>query len=225
MPADTLRVLLAGLIDYAGLFPPAALEMPAALANYAAYRKGEHAWMLGRFVVPAARAGEVDRTWPISKLQTTPRRMEIAGDATYYEIPVEEDPAHFAPDGVRAKIRLGGETVPTAEAVAGFLRAAARAKVPFKATAGLHHPIRSADQHGFVNLFLAAAVAWYGEDPLPTLEERSAAAFHFGDDSVGWHAHSVAATELREVREQFAISFGSCSFEEPIQDLKELGWL
>ena len=79
--------------------------------------------------------------------------------------------------------------------------------------------------HGFVNLFLAAALAWRGEDPRPTLDEQSAAAFHFGDDAVRWHDHVVTAAELRYVRENFAISFGSCSFEEPIADLQSLGWL
>lgn len=55
---SALRSLVAGLVDYAGLFPPAALDMPAAVANYAAYRAGTDAWMLGRFVVPVSRLGE-----------------------------------------------------------------------------------------------------------------------------------------------------------------------
>jgi len=79
--------------------------------------------------------------------------------------------------------------------------------------------------HGFVNLFLGAALVWRGQGPLPTLEEQSAAAFRFGDEAVEWHGHRVSAEELREVREQFAISFGSCSFEEPVADLRALGWL
>jgi hypothetical protein len=219
MPADTLRILLTGLIDYAGLFPPAALDMPTALRNYAAYREGEYAWMLGRFVVPVERAGEVDRGWPLSVLHTQPRRMEVAGAVTYYEISLNDDPPSV--DGGRAKIRLGGETIPGPVPVARFLRR----RVPFKATAGLHHPLRNPPLHGFVNLFLAAAIAWRGQEPLPTLEEQSATAFQFGDDAAEWHGHHLSAEELREVREQFAISFGSCSFEEPIADLKALGWL
>ena len=51
---DSVRVLLESAVDYAGLFPPARLDMPAAVANYAAYRGGPDAWALGRFVVPAA---------------------------------------------------------------------------------------------------------------------------------------------------------------------------
>ena len=53
-----LRTLVAGVVDYAGLFPPAALDMPTAVANFAAYRASDDAWMLGRFVVPAARLDE-----------------------------------------------------------------------------------------------------------------------------------------------------------------------
>ncbi len=49
------RAFLGGLVDYAGLFPPAALALEPALAEYARHRAGPDAWMLGRFVVPAAR--------------------------------------------------------------------------------------------------------------------------------------------------------------------------
>jgi hypothetical protein len=218
---DTLHILLDHLVDYAGLFPPAGVPMAEALRNYAAYRKGEYAWALGRFVVPAAQIGEVDPSWPVSVLHRQPHPIEVAGDVTYREIPVTEDPAPLAAIGARAKIRMGGATVPASADVARFLRA----RIPFKATAGLHHPIRNGPAHGFVNLFLGATLTWRGEDPLATLEEESAAAFHFADDEVTWHGHRVTATELRQVREDFAISFGSCSFEEPIADLKALGWL
>jgi hypothetical protein len=76
--ADARRLLLAGLVDYAGLFPPAALPMAEAVRKYDDYRRGPHAWVLGRFVVPAARLAEFDRcaqpligsgeTWPIAVL-------------------------------------------------------------------------------------------------------------------------------------------------------------
>jgi hypothetical protein len=219
VPSESLRVLLTHLIDYAGLFPPAALDLQTAMRHYAEYREGEYAWMLGRFVVPAARKGEVDAAWPLAVLESAPRRREIAGDAVYYEVPLDADPASL---GAPAKIRFGGESYPEPPPVADFLRRCAAARVPFKATAGLHHPLRNPPMHGFVNLFLAAALAWRGEDPLPTLE---ASEFHFSDDAVRWQNHTVTAAELRDVREHFAISFGSCSFEEPIEDLKALGWL
>ena len=57
----SLRDLLSGLIDYAGLFPPAALDMPTATRKYAEYREGECRWALGRFIVPVARLDEFEK--------------------------------------------------------------------------------------------------------------------------------------------------------------------
>src|SRR5215475_2589907 len=57
----SLRDLLSGLIDYAGLFPPAALDMPTASRQYAEYRESEYRWALGRFVVPVARLDEFEK--------------------------------------------------------------------------------------------------------------------------------------------------------------------
>ena len=74
---EALRTLLAGAIDYAGLFPPAALDMPEAARNYAAYRAGPHAWALGRFIVPSARLNEVDPDWKCVVLGVPPRAVEV----------------------------------------------------------------------------------------------------------------------------------------------------
>src|ERR1044072_2723544 len=106
-PAKSLRALLTGVVDYAGLFPPASLDLPAAKRNYAAYRDGEWAWMLGRFVVPAAKVGDVDPSWPLAVLHTQPRRMEVAGAGTDYEIGPDES---VAGEG-RGEERLGGGAV------------------------------------------------------------------------------------------------------------------
>jgi hypothetical protein len=46
---------LNGLIDYAGLFPPAGLDMPTSARNYVSYRSGRYAWVLGRLIIPVAR--------------------------------------------------------------------------------------------------------------------------------------------------------------------------
>lgn len=67
---NSLRTLVAGAVDYAGLFPPAALDMGASVSNYARYVAGEHAWMLGRFVVSVSRLDEFDAT----------ARSHVAGD-------------------------------------------------------------------------------------------------------------------------------------------------
>ena len=55
----SLRALLAGVVDYAGLFPPAGLALDLALTHYVRYRQGPGGWMLGRFVCPAARLPEL----------------------------------------------------------------------------------------------------------------------------------------------------------------------
>ena len=259
---EALRTLLSGLIDYAGLFPPAGLDMGDAARNYAAYRAGPHAWALGRFIVPAARLGEVDSSWRCSVLGVPPRpveaceiKVERAGEAAailatlpdavipYFELPLDADPAPLAAGRGRAKIRTGGLTpdaFPTPADLARWISRCARARVPFKATAGLHHPLRSVQRctyqpdsptalmHGFVNVFLAAALLWQGGSEaaaIATLEEQSPEAFHFDDRSAAWHNRRLTTAQLREAREQFAISFGSCSFEEPIADLEQLGWL
>jgi hypothetical protein len=60
MTEDARRLLIAGLVDYAGLFPPAALSMADAVARYDEYRRGMHAWALGKFVVPVARLAEFE---------------------------------------------------------------------------------------------------------------------------------------------------------------------
>jgi hypothetical protein len=221
--SDALRSLLTGLIDYAGLFPPASLDLTTAMSNYAAYRASEHAWMLGRFVVPAAQAAEVDASWPLSVIAAD-KKSERAGDVEYIEIPVTSDPAGL---GARAKIRTGGSTpdaYPSAAELAGFLHRAAAARVPFKATAGLHHALPSPPMHGFVNLFLAACLMWHGgseADALATLEDRN---FRFHDRAY-WHYHRLTAGQIGDARAQFAISSGSCSFEEPVEDLTRLEWL
>ena len=221
--SDALQALLSGLIDYAGLFPPASLDLPTAMRNYQEYRVGEHAWMLGRFVVPAALVAEVDAGWPLSVIAPD-KKSERAGDVEYIEMPVTGDPTGLA---ARAKIRTGGltpEAYPSTGELAGFLHRAAAARVPFKATAGLHHPLPSPPMHGFVNLFLAACLVWHGgseADAAATLEERN---FRFHDRAY-WHYQRLSAEQIREARAQFAISFGSCSFEEPVEELTRLEWL
>lgn len=221
--SEALVELLRGIVDYAGLFPPASLDLASAVRNYDAYRRGPRAWMLGRFVVPASRAGEVPADFPLSTIAPDKSR-ERAGEVEYIEIPVTADPTGI---NARAKIRTGGLTAdayPSPEALAGFLRRAAAARVPFKATAGLHHPLPAPPMHGFVNVFLAAGLVWHGAsaaDALATLRETS---FRFGADAE-WGAYRLTAEQIRAARAEFAIGFGSCSFEEPIADLEALGWL
>jgi hypothetical protein len=257
--SPALRALLTNLVDYAGLFPPAALSLPIAAENYRRYLRSENAWMLGRFVVPTAQLSQMANSsgWRITVLsdaEVTAENLCIESletktlrkffQPTYCEIPLDDTEALAAVQrlGAYAKVRTGGltpDTIPTAAAIAGFLRACAKLRLPFKATAGLHHPVRSqhpltyeanapcATMHGFVNVFLAAAFAWHGADEstiVDVLSEANPAAFHF-DEVARWHDEELAAEQLAEARRHFAHSFGSCSFEEPVADLCRLGWL
>jgi hypothetical protein len=76
--------------------------------------------------------------------------------------------------------------------------------------------------HGFVNVFVAAALPGSASQ---ILREQNARAFGFDDGGIWFRDLRVTTDELERVRRNHAISFGSCSFEEPIADLQELGWL
>jgi hypothetical protein len=241
MLARSTEALLAGLIDYAGLFPPASLPMAEAVRNYDRYRRrGPHAWILGRFVVPAAQASEVPSDFPLSVLGDaafdvveTKQIVEPQGRTVYVETADLALIPELARRGLRAKIRTGGVTpdaFPSADFIAQFIRACRDHGVAFKATAGLHHPLRcvkpltyeadapTGTMHGFVNVFMAAAIPERAEEVLMS------SGFSF-DECARWRDVVVTAEDLAAMRKTFAISFGSCSFEEPIDDLKELGWL
>jgi hypothetical protein len=252
MLARSAEALFAHLIDYAGLFPPAALPIAEAVRNYAAYRAGDESWMLGRFVVTAAQRSEVPDDFPLSVLglvendaieikastaDEIAQAAEAAADEVYVEVSDLTLLDAVAAHGLRAKIRTGGVTAdafPAAAHVATFLRRCAELGIGFKATAGLHHPLRclrpltyASDaprgvMHGFVNVFLAAALLPHAE---AILLEDDPCSFAFDDDAASWRGHAVRTEELVRIRREFAISFGSCSFEEPVADLKELGWL
>lgn len=168
----------------------------------------------------------------------------------FFEIPIDRDCRGFViaiagnSGGAAAKIRTGGitpEAFPTTRQVAEFLHACIGAQIPFKATAGLHHPIRGAQRltyepgspsavmHGFVNLFMAAGLTRMHRldvgGTVAILDETSPDAFRFTDDGASWRNRTIDVVGLARVREAFALGFGSCSFDEPIDDLKTLGWL
>jgi hypothetical protein len=301
-----VRVLLLDAIDYAGLFPPAELDMAGAVSEYASYIESDDSWALGTFVVPAGRLDEMGSTaralldpearalglpnwWRLSAVlgpdvATEMSRVDAfhaeygtdrdgwwgqvqgielraptvdAIDASlrvipntfdrYVEVPIVEDPTPLVRaigrSGAFAKVRTGGtdaDAFPGSAHLARFLAACVAERVPFKATAGLHHPVRAeypltyapssvrGTMYGFLNVYLATAFLCAGENETvarAVLEERGTDAFQFDDAGVEWRGHRVGLDEINQSK-QFAMkSFGSCSFREPLDDLTALGLL
>jgi len=166
----------------------------------------------------------------------------------FFEIPIENDPRGFvaalAGDEAAAKVRCGGvrpEMIPTIEQIADFIEACAVGGVTFKATAGLHHPIRAehplsyepdpprAVMHGFLNVFMGSALRKAGIIDRAGLDrilaETDASSFRFEEGEAGWRDAAIDSVNLANARERFALAYGSCSFTEPIEDLQSLGLL
>ncbi len=163
----------------------------------------------------------------------------------YFELPLDEKLAEsvitLAIAKHRAKIRTGGitpEAFPPIEKITRFMRICLAANVPFKCTAGLHHPLRALKSltyeanapigrmNGFLNVFVAAAFLQQGYAPKlihELLKDERADNFQFRADGVLWRQEYFAhTTQLKFLREHGIISFGSCSFVEPIEDLQEI---
>ena len=251
--APALRALLDGFIDYAGLFPPAALPLDKTVTNYRHYQNGQYAWMLRWLVVPVSSLTDLpaDLDGALSVISEADdnraaaletKTLIAASRPVYYEVP-DANPAlldQVKAKGCFAKIRTGGlkaEAIPTPAQVAAFILACADCKLAFKATAGLHHPIRAmraltyekdapqAVMHGFLNVLMAAALAWHGErDIEPVLAETDGTAFLF-DDYAHWRNKSLSVAQIKEARIKFIHSVGSCSFDEPVNELQELALL
>jgi hypothetical protein len=140
--------------------------------------------------------------------------------------------------GAGLKLRCGGleaAAFPAPEQVAFALHACLAAGVPLKFTAGLHHPVRRFDpgvqtyMHGFLNAFgagvLGHAHRLKEEDLRAILEDEDP--IHFACDEAGFRWRDLRATpdQVAAARREAVVSFGSCSFDEPRDDLKALGWL
>jgi len=233
---DVRRALLGGLIDHAPTFPPAELPTEQALAEDRRARASEHAWILNRLVWPASRIDEVrDYHVPLSLVLDTPVPVpgygacpveavearwpavpEFAGEV-FVELPIDDELERnlerVRAARVFAKVRCGGERTPSVQELGRFVRACADAKVPFKASAGLHHAVRTSDAHGFLNLLLAVL-----------LPDEAEAALADADPARNLARGQGSSEQVRRVRERFR-GFGSCSFFEPVEDLRALGLL
>jgi hypothetical protein len=172
-------------------------------------------------------------------IRRVPRQLQA-----YLEIPIERDPSDLLAEivrlGGRAKVRTGGvtrEAFPPATDLIRFIGSCVQARVPFKATAGLHHPLRGdyrltydaasagGPMFGFLNLFLAAAFLREGTPEavaVRVLEEASASAIEVNEQGITWRGYHLDAEAIRRAREDTIVSFGSCSFTEPIEELQTL---
>jgi hypothetical protein len=138
--------------------------------------------------------------------------------------------------GGRAKIRMGGVTeaaFPEPRAVARFLLATAARRLPFKATAGLHHPLRGryplqygpeapiGTMFGYLNLLVAVDLAGRGAslgDLVAVLDDPTPGAIAADDTGLLWRGHRVDRAAAAALRRRFD-GFGSCSFTEPMDEL------
>jgi len=134
------------------------------------------------------------------------------------------------------KIRCGGMTpdaYPTVKEVSDAIAICARRGVPYKATAGLHHPVRQTrpesgiTQHGFVNVFAAGLLASKTDADLlgRLIDDRDLGHFDFSDDYLAWGGLEIPADAVAAMRRSFAITYGSCDIDEPVEDLEAAGLL
>jgi len=304
MILPSVRAFLDGMIDYAGLFPPAKLPLDEAIRNYARYRTEPESWMLGRFVIPASRLAELDASASLfasgppfefsvlgrggetseafqagitadleavtafrtrhgsavlvevyevrpptealqesgaEALQRTTKVLEQVGLSVFYEVPPTAPAALFERlrgGSIGVKLRCGGleaSSFPSPEQVASFIIACRDNGLELKFTAGLHHPLRHFDSgvqtkmHGFLNVFGAAVLdfaLWLGpEEVRDIIEDEDASHFGFDEEGFAWRHHRATGIDIFDARQMFALSFGSCSFEEPRHDLRAIGLL
>jgi hypothetical protein len=240
---DARVALLSGLIDHAPLFPPASLDVPAALEEDRRAGESGLAFALGRLVWPASRLHELpesDRR--LSVLVDGPfdprgRRIEAVegklgddldvlaalADEVYVEVPLDDELdvrlGEVKRRGLRAKVRCASTGSPPTRL--GWFVLECRAQgVVFKATAGLHHAVRTEEEHGLLNLL--AAVAFCDED---AFDERDPGAFALSGEGFRWRGRTADWHELRYARQVRLHSVGSCNFFEPMEELQALGAL
>ena len=314
-PVLGLKNFCAKMIDYAGLFPPANLQLPQAFHNFVFYSQGEYKWMLGKFIIPAKRLGElgeildgmeIEDVIPLSVLGSSEEKItgfidNFSGDIkaisdfkekygskvsidafevrlpgelfetdvndgmldlminittelentlgksipVFYEVTLSSE---YEAEIIRAvetiasldkgcgyKLRTGGveaAAFPEPGVIAFAIMTCCEFSVPMKCTAGLHHPIRhyneevSAVMHGFMNVFAAGVLAYTNnldeEELTEVLTDEDPYEFTFNENGFAWNEMEVSNKEIKEARHGFMLSYGSCSFDEPIEDLKTM---
>ena len=167
----------------------------------------------------------------------------ILGDLAlniFWEAPADDAPATIealASSGTGFKLRTGGvtaEVFPSGAQIARALVATVRHQVPIKFTAGLHHPVRlfhesvKTKMHGFLNVLgagvLAAEHRWSENQTQKMLAAEKAASFSFDDETFAWRDWKITTAQIA-ARRRLVTSLGSCSFDEPRDDLRALALL
>jgi hypothetical protein len=177
-----------------------------------------------------------------SSLSEAAAAAQEANVRLFIELPLETDLPErlgaLAVVGLPAKFRTGG-TSPDAfapsQVLARALGTAARNAVPLKCTAGLHHPLRhfdaslNAKMHGFVNVFVSGIMArrhkWPDDLTRVCLEEEDPRSFDWREGELVWRGWRLSTEDILTGRNEGMLCFGSCSFDEPVADLRALGWL
>ena len=296
---DARVALFGALIDYAGMFPPASLDLRAAAAEFRAIRSGRTGWIGGRFLCPASQLEDLaevltrtmeagEAPWEVSVVfdgdpgadaaaanafdqELDPAatvvitEVRIPPDAgpgdvnalftaaslgkmrvtAFLEVPLTaawereigyrvvdiDDARREAHLTGGAKFRCGGASaadVPTPEQVTRFLIACRDRSLPYKFTAGLHHPIRYHDddlgamRHGFLNLLTASVIAVEGaSEPeiLAAVDETDGAAFAVTAGGMRWRDRRLGTRAVIAARSMAMVGFGSCDFDEAVADL------
>ncbi len=308
----SLIELMNGLIDYAGLFPPASLPLDKAISEYIYYKKSEYSYIVSRFVVPVASVENLKSIYQeinggnislsvilpemefavksernisksikdldailkensfieassfeiklprnlsaenqekllkqfqkiITKIKKLPDNSLIffepyvLGDNWKTNIDIACEVISQTREHSGFKLRTGGVTqdaFPHTDILAYAIKKCSDMKIKFKATAGLHHPLRhfnpsvNTKMHGFFNVFIGFLIAEkYNPSPeilKKLINTESATEFSFTDDFITYENFVISLKDIKNIKESFSLSYGSCSIDEPIDDLKTL---
>jgi hypothetical protein len=230
--------------------PPDPLPLAVVLDG----RPGEDLLVLGALARAYPQRIAVETIEAAAPLDALVEALDAAGlpgePAIYVELPVADPNAlesallelnrlrESSERDAGAKVRCGGltaEVAPTPAQLAHFVALTQALGVPFKATAGLHHPIRHVNaeagfaMHGFMNLIGAAVLArahGFDRRELETLlADEDPAHFKLDAERFAWCGVGAHPGEIGAARARSCRSFGSCSFDEPVDDLIALGIL
>jgi len=304
-PSVSLYYFLDKLIDYAGLFPPAKLEIEPSLKNYAEYIQSTDKWMMSQFIIPVSRLNEIPTDLMKSYSEDFPLNLSLISRnicddiaivnrfinmnnnstiftgyesrisdlatfsqnlldihqlgqnqelnfESFYEVSPNDNWMNQMNEAVSIisafnaeyegtvgfKLRCGGveaNMFPPAENIAQAILACRDASVSMKFTAGLHHPVRHYSEsvktkmYGFFNIFIGGMIAHKFKletEALTTiLLDENPENFTFDDNGLHWKTYSISNSEIENYRQKSFISYGSCSFNEPREDLQQLGLL